>query len=60
MKTQPARRKSHCAICGKRLSQKTGSGVITWTPSHVNDKGIYCETCHRKLQETKDLKRESK
>jgi DNA-directed RNA polymerase subunit RPC12/RpoP len=38
-------RKSHCIICGKRLSEKAASGAIHWQPSIVDDKGIRCESC---------------
>jgi hypothetical protein len=38
-------RKSHCSICGKRLSEKTASGTILWHPGRIDDKGIYCESC---------------
>jgi len=38
-------RKSHCIVCGKRLSEKTDTGSILWKPSHVDDKGLYCESC---------------
>jgi hypothetical protein len=49
-------RKSHCIACGKRLSEKSPSGAIRWQPSHVNDKGIYCETCGAALSSSKDKK----
>lgn len=39
-------RKSHCDVCGKRLSEKTKLGDIKWRPSHIDDKGIYCVTCY--------------
>jgi len=41
-----AKRKSHCDICGKRLSYKTPLGDIQWQSSHVDDEGIYCVTCY--------------
>lgn len=45
MKNGTPERRSHCKTCGKRLSEKTPAGPIRWQPSHVDDKGIYCETC---------------
>ena len=46
MKKKKTTRKSHCGICGKRLSEKTDSGMIRWQPGHVDDTGIYCESCY--------------
>lgn len=46
MKEYPTSRKSHCSVCGNRLSKKSAAGKIIWQPSHVDDKGIYCETCY--------------
>ena len=43
--TKPKRR-SHCISCGKRLSAVTATGDIRWQPSHVDDRGLYCETCY--------------
>lgn len=40
-----ATRKSHCGMCGKRLSEKTAPGTIRWRPSRVDDAGIYCASC---------------
>jgi hypothetical protein len=45
MKQNNSTRKSHCNLCGKRLSVKTGLGTIRWQPGHVDDTGIYCESC---------------
>jgi hypothetical protein len=45
MKKYDTPRKSHCSVCGKRLSEKTDSGSILWYPGHVDDSGIYCESC---------------
>jgi hypothetical protein len=42
---QNTTRKSHCNICGKRLSEKTVSGAIRWKPGHVDDSGLYCMYC---------------
>jgi len=41
-------RKSHCITCGKRLSERTNGGTVRWKPSHLDDKGLYCESCHPK------------
>jgi hypothetical protein len=46
MNQRRIKRKSHCDVCGKRLSEKTKSGDIKWRPSHIDDKGIYCVTCY--------------
>jgi hypothetical protein len=46
MEENRVERKSHCTVCGKRLSLKTSSGEIRWRPSHVDDEGIYCVTCY--------------
>lgn len=39
-------RRSHCSVCGKRLSVMTDAGEIAWQPSKVDDKGIYCHDCY--------------
>ncbi len=49
-------RKSHCTICGKRLSKKTVSGAIRWEVSHVDDSGLYCEFCMVIKKSHPDLK----
>ncbi len=41
-----SRRKSHCIICGKRLSEKTASSTIRWGPGYVDDTGLYCDSCY--------------
>jgi len=46
MKQRKTTRKSHCSMCGKRLSEKTASGEIRWQPGHVDDTGIYCVSCY--------------
>ena len=46
MKQITTTRKSHCNVCGKRLSEKTASGAIRWKPGHVDDSGIYCLSCN--------------
>jgi hypothetical protein len=46
MKKYETPRKSHCTVCGKRLSEKTESGDIRWQIGHVDDSGIYCEDCY--------------
>lgn len=38
-------RKSHCSICGKRLSEKTDAGSIRWRPGGIDDAGMRCESC---------------
>ncbi len=43
--TAKPKRQSHCSGCGKRLSSITATGDIRWQPSHVDDKGLICETC---------------
>jgi hypothetical protein len=45
MKQYESTRKSHCYICGKRLSEQTASGKIRWQLGHVDDSGIYCACC---------------
>jgi hypothetical protein len=40
-------RKSHCLVCGKRLSEKKQVGNVQWQPCQVDDKGIYCVTCYK-------------
>lgn len=47
-KTNPIR-KSHCNRCGKRLSEKTASSVIHWQLGHVDDTGIYCDSCYASM-----------
>jgi hypothetical protein len=47
MKTIEGKRRSICCACGKRLSEKTSEGEIKWKPSHVGDKGLYCEPCFK-------------
>lgn len=45
-------RKSHCSVCGKRLSVMTAEGAISWQAGGVDDKGIYCDTC---LEQKKNI-----
>ena len=45
MKHYKVKRKSHCNVCGKRLSEKRLMGHIHWQPCHIDDKGIYCVAC---------------
>jgi hypothetical protein len=59
MKKEKAARKSICGVCGKRLSEKTASGAITWHPSHVDDTGIYCLAC-RPPEKNKKVKKNSR
>ena len=40
------KRKSHCHVCGKRLSEKRLMGHIHWKSCHIDDKGIYCVACY--------------
>ncbi len=56
MKENRTTRKSHCSICGKRLSEKTNSGAIRWEPSHVDDSGLYCAFCIIVKNSRPDLK----
>jgi len=46
MKQNNTTRKSHCSICGKRLSEKTASSTIHWKPGYVDDTGIICDSCY--------------
>jgi len=46
MDKKKIKRKSHCEICGRRLSFKTPLGDIQWQSSHVDDDGIYCIPCY--------------
>lgn len=46
MTTDEGKRQSVCCVCGKRLSAKKPGGDIQWQPSHVGDKGLYCDTCY--------------
>jgi len=46
MESGEAGRRSYCEVCGKRLSFKTPLGEVAWRSSHVDDDGIYCETCY--------------
>ena len=57
MKPDTPQRKSHCTVCGKRLSEKTSTGAIHWEPSLVDDKGIYCETCKKALVQANGKKK---
>ena len=54
MKQNNAIRKSHCSICGKRLSEKTASNTIRWKPGYVDDAGIHCDSCHTTKKSSKD------
>ncbi len=45
MKLYKTTRRSHCRLCGKRLSEQTASGKIRWQRVHVDDSGIYCAAC---------------
>jgi len=58
MDDNKSKRKSHCNVCGTRLSLKTSSGEIRWQSSHVDDEGIYCVTCYlSKKQDKEQIKR---
>lgn len=52
MKQYAIKRKSHCDVCGARLSERKRPGDIHWKPCHINDKGIYCVTCY--MPKTRD------
>ena len=56
---QNIKRRSTCIACGKRLSVKTESGDITWQPSQVDDKGLYCDTCYKTIGSAKNKKHPS-
>ncbi len=47
-KTNPVRQ-SHCNKCGKRLSEMTASSGIHWQLGHVDDTGIYCDSCYASM-----------
>jgi len=47
MKKDGNKRRSHCSVCGKRLSKKTPTGDIQWHPSLIDDQGFYCDTCYK-------------
>ncbi len=54
MKQNNTTRKSHCSICGKRLSEKTDSSTIRWKPGYIDDTGILCDSCHAAKKSSKD------
>ncbi len=54
MRQNNTTRKSHCSICGKRLSWKTASSTIRWQIGYVDDTGIYCDFCHSAKKISKD------
>jgi hypothetical protein len=56
MKKYETTRKSHCRICGKRLSEKTASGSIRWQLGHIDDSGIYCASCRQPLKSGENQK----
>ena len=41
------KRRSHCVVCGMRLSRRTPSGSVVWHDCRIDDSGIYCPSCHR-------------
>jgi len=47
------KRRSHCSVCGKRLSIKNPHGDIQWQPSQVNDDGFYCVVCYKTINKDK-------
>ena len=50
MKQDKTTRKSQCRVCGKRLSEKTVAGTIRWQPGHIDDSGLYCESCYESMK----------
>jgi len=56
MQKETDKRRSHCAVCGKRLSQMTPTGDIQWKPSFVDDKGLYCSGCYKPKKKSKSKK----
>ena len=46
-KEETPERRSHCIICGLRLSTKTSTDNIKWQPSQVDDYGLYCDDCFK-------------
>jgi len=53
MSNNESTRKSHCSLCGKRLSLQEPSGDILWKPSKIDDKGIYCNECYVQTKKQK-------
>jgi len=49
-------RRSHCNICGRRLSSKDLFGDIRWQPSNIDDKGLTCIPCYKALQKDRNKK----
>jgi hypothetical protein len=49
-------RRSHCTICGIRLSAKGLLGDIRWHDSNVDDKGLYCIPCYKSVINDKTIK----
>jgi hypothetical protein len=49
-------RRSHCFVCGRRLSVKNLFGDIQWQPSKVNDDGLYCVVCYKGAKKDKAWK----
>jgi hypothetical protein len=46
-------RRSHCNICGRRLSSKDLLGDVRWQPSNVDDKGLTCLPCYKSVKQDK-------
>lgn len=56
MTDQNIKRRSHCSICGKRLSLKTSDGDVQWQSSLIDEKGIYCNSCYTSKDKTSKKK----
>jgi hypothetical protein len=56
MKLYETTRRSHCSLCGKRLSEQTASGKVQWQQVHVDDSGMYCASCHMPRESAEDPK----
>ncbi len=54
MRQNNTTRKSHCSICGKRLSWKAASNTICWQTGYIDDTGIYCDSCNTARKIGKD------
>jgi len=47
------KRSSHCSVCGTTLSVKTDAGTVQWRTCHVDDTGIYCDSCQAPRKNSK-------
>ena len=56
MNAYEMKRRSHCMVCGKRLSEKNLFGDIQWWPSQVADEGLFCVICYKEVKKYKARK----